>query len=92
MKNTLKALSLVTAMALPLAAHAADKTTDTPPQNTAVYPCWDMMKDGKMMQMRGMWDGGDRQGHMMMMQQQDVQGMQKEIDDLRKQVEELKKK
>ena len=91
MNNVLRAIIVATAFVMPLAAYAADKTTDMPPQGTAVYPCWDAMKDGKMMPMRGMWQG-DKMGHMMMMQQQDVQGMQKEIDDLRKQVEELKKK
>jgi hypothetical protein len=91
MENALQTLTLLTAMAMSPAALAADKATDTPPQNTPIYPCWDMMKDGKMMQMRGMWHGNP-QNHMLMMQQQDVLQMQKEIDDLRKEVEELKKK
>lgn len=65
MKNTLKALTLVAAMTLPLAAFAADttdtkdskETTSAPPQGAMVYPCWDMMKDGHMMHMRGMMNG-----------------------------------
>lgn len=92
MKNAFKAFAIITAALLPLSAFAADsQTTDTPPKDTPVYPCWDMMKDGKMMHMRGMWHG-DKPGNMMMMHQQDVQAMQKEIDDLRKEVDELKKK
>lgn len=94
MNNILKILATSAILALPLTAGAADTAAQpgTPPQNTPVYPCWDMMKDGKMTPMRGMWHGtgpGDAQGGMMMMNAQEVQRMQKEIEALRKQVTEM---
>lgn len=93
MKNTFTMLTIAVAMAMPVATFAADtKTADSqPPQEVPVYPCWDMMQNGHMKQMRGMWHDGQR-GHMMMIPQPDYQQMQQEIKDLKQQVEELKKK
>ncbi len=94
MNSLLKILMAGAMLTLPLAANAADTATapGTPPQNVPIYPCWDMMKDGKMMPMRGMWHGGssgNAPGGMMMMHAQEVERMQKEIEALRKQVSEM---
>ncbi len=97
MNSSLKILTLSAMLLLPLAAFAADTATSqtTPPPGATVFPCWDAMKDGKMMPMRGMWHmgmPGMAQGGMMMMNPQEVQRMQKEIEDLRKQVNDMKSK
>ena len=102
MNQALKLLAISALIALPLTVFAADTTTSqtTPPPGTPVYPCWDMMQNGQMTPMRGMWhmggpgmmQGGMGQGGMMMMNLQEVQQMQKEIEELRKQVMELKNK
>lgn len=102
MNSILKILTAGVILALPLAADAADTTTSQtiPPPGTPVYPCWDMMQNGQMTPMRGLWhmggpgmmQGGMGQGGMMMMNLQEVQQMQKEIEELRKQVMELKNK
>ncbi len=101
MNSFLKILAAGVILALPLAADAADTAAQTgapaaaPPQGTPVYPCWDMMQNGQMTPMRGMWHmggPGNMQGGMMMMNLQEVQQMQKEIEELRKQVMELKSK
>jgi len=94
MSRLLKILVASAMLSFPSVANAADTATqtDAPPQNIPVYPCWDMMKDGKMTPMRGMWHGtgpGGAQGGMMMMNAQEVQRMQKEIEALRKQVNEM---
>jgi len=97
MSGFLKILTASAILSFPLSAIAADATVQsgTPPQNTPVYPCWDTMQDGKMMPMRGMWQGdgpGGAQHGMVMMQSQEVLRMQKEIEALRKQVAEMQSK
>jgi len=54
MRTLLKILVLGAMLPVLLAAIAADtaKPDATPPAATPVYPCWDMMQDGKMMPMR----------------------------------------
>jgi hypothetical protein len=95
MNGLRKMLAASVMLLLPLAANAADTAAQSgapPPPRTPVYPCWDMMQDGKMMPMRGMWQGGGPggpQGGWMMMNAQDVDRMQKEIEALRKQVMEM---
>ncbi len=97
MRTLLKILVLGAMLPVPLAAIAADtaKPDATPPAATPVYPCWDMMQDGKMMPMRGTWHGtapGGAQGNWMMMNAHEVQRLQKEIETLRAQVNELQNK
>lgn len=91
MNRVLKILAAGAMLASPFGSKAADTA---PPPDTPVYPCWDIMKDGKMTPMRGMWHGGgpgNAQGGMMM-HSQEVQSMQKEIEALRKRVMELQGK
>ncbi len=96
MNDWLRNLTVGAMLALAFTALAAGTAASqgTPPQGTPVYPCWDMMKDGKMEPMRGMWHAGpgNMQGNWMMMNAQEVQRMQKEIEDLRKQVTEMQSK
>jgi hypothetical protein len=97
MGSLLKILTAGALLALPLTVYAADIEAQpgTPPQATPVYPCWDVMQNGKMTPMRGIWHGGSpggAQGNWMMMNAQEVQRMQKEIEALRKQVTEMQNK
>lgn len=97
MNRFLKILAAGAMLVSPFTANAADTAAPSgaPPPDTPVYPCWDIMRDGKMTPMRGMWHGGgtgDAQGGMMMMHSQDVHRMQKEIEALRKRVMELQGK
>jgi membrane protease subunit (stomatin/prohibitin family) len=102
MKSALKTFAAIAMIAIPLAASAADTSSQpqsaAPPTGAVGCPCANMMHNGTMQQMHGAMMGNPQGGGMMMVnptdwqqQQQEIQALRKEVKDLHDQLEKQQK-
>ena len=92
MENAIKALAVITVIALPLPASAADKTSqdNTSAQDTIPCPGFDqMMQGGHMMHMIPGNQQDKGQGGYMMMRTDDWQEMHQQMQDMHKEMQEM---
>ena len=92
MKTAFKSLAIIAAVAIPLAAYAADTSqpqSSAPQAAVPVCPCMGMMNNGTMQSMHGAMMGNTK-GGMMTVNATDWQNQQQEIKELRKEIQDLR--
>ena len=92
MKKAIRIITLITAIALPFTANAADKSSEksTPAQDTMPCPGFDQMMQGVHMMrlMPGKQQGKEQDGYMMM-RTDDWKQMQQQMQDMHKEMQEM---